>query len=254
VTLPVGPAVTASWSLDQVVDALRRAPEIEAVALIGSAAGGLRPWSDLDLLVVLGDGAPPLSSLATRIDGRFADVLFFRAADLSRPDVRIAHWLSTGRVLFDRTEVFSRVPPAPALEPNYAQRYGTADHASYNLAHTRRMLAAGDPLYQRALDWRFLYQLLDLWQGYFRLRGLPSRGEKEDIRYLAAHDSDWLELFERCLHETDRPRRVELYAQLVAATVGEVWSGDVTAVTLAEPSSGPGDIEAALSFWSGLFA
>jgi hypothetical protein len=45
-----------------------------------------------------------------------------------------------------------------------------------------------------------------------------------------------------------------LYGRLVEATVGEVWSGDVTAVTLREPPQGPQDVEAAVRFWDGLFA
>ena len=254
IELPTTPAVTASWRLEEVLAALERSRAVEAVVLLGSTAGETAPWSDLDLLVVLGEGAPPLGTLATRIDGRFADVLFFRPADLARPDPRIAHWLATGRVVFDRSGVLARVPPAPAEPPDYADLYGPADHASYNLAQTRRMLGAADPLYRRALDWRFLYQLLDLWQGYFRMRALPSRGEKEDIRYLAAHDPAWLELFERCLHETDRPGRVDLYARLVEATFGAVWPDGATAVTLTERPAGPADVRAALAFWNGLFA
>ncbi|HEY3108691.1 MAG TPA: nucleotidyltransferase domain-containing protein [Chloroflexota bacterium] len=253
IELPTTPAVTASCRLEEVLAALERSGAVEAVVLLGSTTREPAPWSDLDLLVVLGQGAPPLSSLATRIDGRLADVLFFRPADIERPDPRIAHWLATGRVALDRTGVLARVPSARAEPPTYADLYGPADHASYNLAQTRRMLGAADPLYQRALDWRFLYQLLDLWQGYFRTRALPSRGEKEDIRYLAAHDPAWLDLFERCLHETDRPRRVDLYARLVEATFGALWPGDATAVTLAEPPAGPADVRAALAFWNGLF-
>jgi predicted nucleotidyltransferase len=255
--LPTTPAVTADWPLADVLAALERAPEVEAVVLLGSTARRPEPWSDLDLLVVLAAPserpAPPLSSLATRIDGRLADVLFLRPADLARPDPRIAHWVGTGRVVFDRSSVLAGVPSASVEPPSYAQRYGLTDHASYNLAQTRRMLAAADPLYQRALDWRFLYQLLDLWQGYFRVRSLPSRGEKEDIKHLAAHDPGWLDLFERCLHESARAGRVELYAQLIEATFGAVWPADATAVTLAEPPRGREDVEAALAFWNGLF-
>jgi predicted nucleotidyltransferase len=253
IALPTTPAVTHSWSLPEVLAALERAPEIQAVVLLGSTAREPKPWSDFDLLVVLGDSAPPLSSLATRIDGRLADVLFFRPADFTYPDARIAHWVTTGQVVFDRAGVLAHLPPVPEASTPYAEQYRIADHANYNLAQTRRMVTAADPLYQRALDWRFLYQLLDLWQGYFQVRSLVSRGEKEDIRYLAVHDPGWLDLFERCLHEPEHVRRVELYARLIEATFGAVWSGDATAVTLTEPPSGQQELEAALGFWNRLF-
>jgi predicted nucleotidyltransferase len=242
---PTHAARTDRLSLDQVVAALARSPAIEAVALIGSTVGDLRPESDLDLLVVLGEDAPDLGVLLTRIGGRLADVVFVpsdalgrlqRSPPIDEDATKLAHWLATGRVAHDRTGRATAI--AQALRDRSPQPTGPAPA----------------DLYAEAIDVRFLYQLLDLFFGYFRARGLTANGEKEALRYLRAHDRPYLALFRACLHEPDRARRVELYAELVARTVapiGPLWPPASTAVTVREAS--PGRVEEALRFWDGLF-
>jgi predicted nucleotidyltransferase len=265
---PTRPAANEHLPLDQVVAALARSPAVEAVVLIGSATGDLRPESDLDLLVVLAEGAPELGVLVTRIDGRLADVVFVRADALARlaspaldeDGAKLAHWLATGRVAHDRTgratAAAARVreqPPAPAA-PAPGDLYGLWFSANFNLLHTRRMLASSDPLYHEAIDVRFLYQLLDLFFGYFRARGLAVRGEKDALRHLGAHDPAYLDLFRACLHEPDRRRRVALYEELVRQTVapiGPLWAPATTAAMVGGATVE--GIEAALRFWDALF-
>ena len=116
------------------------------------------------------------------------------------------------------------------------------------------MLASTDPRYHEAIDVRFLYQLLDLFFGYFRARGMPVFGEKDALRHLQAHDRPYLELFRACLHEVDRARRVELYGELVGRTIapiGSVWPPGRTAITV--QGATPERVEEALRFWDALF-
>jgi len=64
---------------------------------------------------------------------------------------------------------------------------------------------------------------------------VPWQGEKEAIRYLMSHDPAYLEMFQRCLVETDRERKVELYEKVAALTLappGTLWSYDATAIEL----------------------
>jgi predicted nucleotidyltransferase len=265
---PTRAAATERQTLVDVVAALARSPAVEAVVLIGSAAAGLRPESDLDLLVLLGERAPRLDVLVTRVDGRLADVVFARSDELLSLDApaldeeasKLAHWLATGRVVHDRTgratalaeRLRARRPDTAAPAP--ADLYGLWFSANFNLLHTRRMLASSDQLYHEAIDVRFLYQLLDLFFGYFRARGLAVRGEKDGLRHLQAHDRPYLDLFLACLHEADRARRVELYEELVGRTVapiGPLWPPGSTAVTV--PEATPGRVEEALRFWDALF-
>ncbi|MBV8085083.1 MAG: nucleotidyltransferase domain-containing protein, partial [Chloroflexi bacterium] len=110
--------MTNSWSLERVIDALRNHQDVQAVVQLGSTARGVKPWSDYDLLVVLPDTAPPLRIVATWIDGRFTDVLFFRVSDLRTPIPELSHWITTGRIVFDRTGLLSSMQPlAPPATP-----------------------------------------------------------------------------------------------------------------------------------------
>ena len=98
---------------------------------------------------------------------------------------------------------------------------------------------------------------------YFTVRRLPWRQEKPAIRYLVAHDPDWLDRFRQCLAEPDRRRKIQQYeelARLTLAPVGELWAPGTTAVDPG-PAYGagpeetpPGAVEDALAFWQGLIA
>jgi hypothetical protein len=135
-----------------------------------------------------------------------------------------------------------------------ADLYGLRFSANFDLLHMRRMLASSDPLYQEAVDVRFLYQLLDLFFGYFHARGLAARGEKDALRYLAAQDGPYLELFRACLGEADRTQRVELYQELVRRTVapiGPLWPPGSTAATVQDAT--PERVAEAPRFWDALF-
>jgi hypothetical protein len=274
VTWQTAPAVTRQMTLDEVVAALARAEWIEAVAVIGSGNGGLRPESDLDLLVVLADDAPRLGVGLTHVGGRLTDLVFARSTEiaalgealrdgsrLQAEQSRLAASLAEGRVRHDRSGATTHVAglarerprlPAPSTP---ADQYALWFSVNFNVLHTERMARSADPLYGDAIDLRFLYQLVDLLYGYFRLRGLEAHGEKEALRRLAIWDPAWLKLFQSCLHEPDRARRVALYRQLAQAALapfGPLWSQESTALTLENAT--PETLADALGLWNGLFA
>ena len=118
------------------------------------------------------------------------------------------------------------------------------------------MLASDDPVYQQALDMRLLYSVAEVFTGYFDLRRLSWEGEKAAIRYLAANDPEYLDLFQRCLAEADRARKAQLYEQLAAlatAPASGLWQDGATAFNFKpEARSQPGMLEAALHFWESL--
>jgi hypothetical protein len=118
------------------------------------------------------------------------------------------------------------------------------------------MLASPDPVYQTTVDLRLLYTIMEVWQAYFRLRRLPSLGEKHDIRYLAAHDPEYLDLFRCCLAEPDRAHKFELYrrlAEVALAPVGGLWQEGTTAIQLrGETQWQPDTVDNALAFWQEL--
>lgn len=93
---------------------------------------------------------------------------------------------------------------------------------------------------------------------YFQLRGLPWRGEKEAIRYLAAQDPEFLRTFEAYTDATDRAGRLHAYERLAALAVapcGGLWPDGVTALQfdgVTDPSIEM--VQDALAFWEDLLA
>lgn len=273
---PTRASPTLTLTLDQVIARLARHDAVDGVIVMGSASDNtLKPASDYDLWVVLSALPAPLWLVFTWVDHRLTEVLFTSVPNLERlvADGAIApanshaatelDWLRHGRIAFDRVGRLRRAREraratgqvGPVRERD---SYATWFKINYNVQQTRRMLGADDPLYHLAVDFRLLYSLAELWTGYFVVRRLPWLGEKAALRYLSVHDPDYLALFRRCLGETDRARKVGLYAELATATLaplGGLWASDATAVTVELPDDEelpPEMVPAALAFWEQL--
>lgn len=243
------PSIAAGWSFAHVIAHLSAHPRVHGLLTIGSTAvDRATTHSDFDLVVVGDEALSDLSLALTHIDGRLADLLFVTISQLERwPEpagarawqpTQLWRWLRGGRIVFDRD---GRLTVAQALAQTIElndrldpqTRYATWFSVNYNLAQTRRMWAAEDPVYRMAIELRLLYSLNDVWRAYFELRDLPQRGEKEQIRYLAGADPEFLQAFQACLNERDPGARLTRYAglaQACLAPVGELWPADATGV------------------------
>lgn len=248
------PAPTTDWSLDAVIAHLSGQPEIDGVMQIGSLTNdAFSPTSDYDLVIVLHDLPTPWYVGVTIIDGRFTDLLFVDAVALGRiaalatpialqdPLAPIVRWLQQGRIIHDRSgrlatarehvTATSWVKPTPEEDV-----YGSWFAINYDLAQARRMLASDDPLYSATVDVRMaIFGHMDVWTGYFTIRRLPYAGEKEAIRYLLAHDLDFLTHYQQFIAESERHAKFDHYervAALAIAPCGAPWSDDTTAMNL----------------------
>jgi hypothetical protein len=261
----------SALSFDELLARLSERELVEGVLVMGSAgSAALTPASDYDLLVVLSKEVQPLFLVVTAVEGRMAELYFATTAQIASLgagdplegyEATMAAWLRSGRIIFDRAGLLARAQRTAQADqrvkkagPN--ERYNLWFGVNYNLRQTRRILTSDDPVYQMTVDLRLLYTLMDLFSGYFTLRGLPWQGEKQAIRHLAAHDPSYLELFQQCLAEPERTRKVKLYerlAQLTLAPVGALWPPEATAVQLAgEAAAQPQAVEEALAFWESL--
>ena len=263
-------------TLEEVIAKLAEREAVDGIVIIGSASENqLSPASDYDLVVVLSDMPAPLHVGLTYIDQRLTDIIFFTVAELDQVlslaepvDAeewvgRLTHWLQIGRIAFDRTGRLQRAQRKVLAgqwlsQASESMIYQTWFRINYNVKHNKRMLASDDSVYQQTLDMRLLYSIAEVFSGYFDLRRLPWEGEKAAIRYLAAHAPEYLDLFQRCLAEADRVRKVQLYEQLAALTtapVGGLWQDGTTAIQF-KPGTQlqPGMIEAALHFRESLFS
>ncbi len=269
----LGP-LTTELSLGEVIARLSEKRAVEGVLVMGSGGtADMHPASDYDLYVVLNDMPSPLYLVVTEIDHRLAEIYFGSAEKLEgylaaepplQPvdiDAAVIRWLQTGRIAFDRSGLMS------AAQEKFRERawqdwfkphtdlqlHQTWFSVNYNLAQTRRMLASPDPVYRTAVDLRLLYTIMEVWQAYFKLRRLPSLGEKHDIRYLAANEPEYLDLFRCCLAEPEPARKFELYrrlAELALAPMGGLWREVTTAMQLrGETVCQPDTLDNALAFW-----
>ena len=262
-------------NFDSLIERLKESPRVDGLMLLGSTGQPtLNAFSDRDLLIVLDECDPSITSGAVFCDGVLVDLIFatrqqvedLTAAEpgsisLSDPRASFSNWVPSGTIVLDRSGCLARLRGAlgrdgssPKLTEGESVK--RVDRAFYNLAQTRRMSGSPDPVYEQAVDLRMLYQLSDLMVDYFNLRGLPWRGEKEAIRYWQSFDAGYLDLFMRCYWERDRTERVRLYAKLVNATIEPVdfqWDTGGPNFVLSPPKDMTREnLERAQRFWRSL--
>ena len=260
---------------ESLVERLKESPEVDGLLLLGSTGQPtLNAFSDRDLLIVLDECEPKITSGAVICDDVLVDLVFATrqqvedliaaepgSISLSAPRASFFNWVPSGTIVLDRCgrleslrNALKRHESGPRLTEGESVK--RADRALYNLAHTQRMSGSPDSVYQQAIDLRMLYQLSDLMVDYLNLRGLPWRGEKEAIRYWQSFDADYLDLLMRCYWERDRTERVQLYAELVNATIEPVdfqWDPDGPNFVLSPPEDMTREnLERAQRFWRSL--
>ena len=264
-------------TLHEFVARLKRSNSAVAVAIIGSAGEAkINPASDYDILIVLEDPPVPMTGGVAFVEGRFTDIVFMTSeevrtlseADYSQISMNsregvFLRWMQTARIEFDKAGYLDKIqresPNRLSLRPpDEGGIYSRFDKASYNLAHTRRMLISDNPDYLMAVDVRLLYQMADLMVDYFLVRKLPWQGEKHAVRYWKSHDPGYVDLFMKCINESNRDRKVDLYHRLASETmapIGEPWQASETRLRLGSASQMTSEnVEAAVRFWRSMLA
>ena len=258
----------ADWSLERLLDALRRRERATAAVLIGSSAGVVRDESDYDLLIVVPETVPFRTGV-TALEERLTDLVFAGEAEIDALGTlpgplaitddwpgRFAVWIADGTVVFDATgrthaakaRLAGRERMGSVPAETLRERWG---HAHYNVAQSRRYAFATDPHYLEAFTLRMTYQLADAMTGYFHARGLPWRGEKEALRYWQERDPAFLAAFRACLAETEPRARFALYEEIVGLTyapIGPPWPPNPEGLTRGPDYAG----EDAFAYWDGL--
>jgi hypothetical protein len=264
-----------TMTLEEVIIQLMKHEEVDGIVILGSASKDtFTPASDYDLFLSLSHMPAPLSVALTWIDHRLTDLMFLSTTFLDQflseetfilstdsYEGSILNRLSTAPIAFDRHGQLKRVQQLlrttrRITTPPEGDIYSTWFSLNYNLLQTKRMLTSDDPIYSMAIDFRLLYTLADLWTAYFRIRHMPWSGEKESIRYFQQHDPDYLIFFERCLHEQDLTKKVQMYEDLVRLTLaplGKQWQREVTAFSFTPGTIiKPETLDRAHTFWQHL--
>ena len=236
---------SADLSVDDVVERLRRRSDVAALVLIGSTAGRLQEWSDIDLLVVLADG-PDFDVEFATIDGRPADLLFTnlnavrRIADAGgEVNGRLADlstWLGAGRVAFSRSDdVAVALEAARARGPLRAsdrERFFRWVELNVNLVKFERYLAADTPEHLEAVHVMLDQAFAALPQDALVLSGIGWTGERSALTELRRAGVDIVRAIESGRAEPDAARRLAIYrsaACRAAERAGGVWAAGQTA-------------------------
>jgi len=271
---PLPHANTADMTLDVVLTRLSRHVVVDGLVTVGSTGrGSLTPISDYDVLVVLAEMPVPLRVGITYIDHRLTDLLFATTTHLQQIlaaevaidgdtwEGRIARWLMTGQVVFDRHGIVQQAQ-AKVRGGNWIRpledidAYGAWIGVNYNLLHTRRLMRADDPGHLHAAELRMsLYGVANVLLSYFRIRKLLWEGDKAAIRYLMAHDPSYFELLQQFLHESDPYRKFAAYERVAAATLAPIsmlWDGEPTVLWNDIVPASWETVEQGLAFWHAL--
>lgn len=229
-----------SHTLTKIIDNLKTKTEVDAVFITGSQGDEHKPYSDIDLVIILNKHAHDLPSLYTWIDDTFADIFFFDHADLERiatskelpsnaMDAVLVSWLHKATIQFDKSGKLTDLKgkrnelDTKAVIPK-SEKVTFKEKINYNLIANTRYFYSNDPLYHEALEMRFLYSISEVFMGYFEFRDILWRGEKAAIKYLKENDVNFYNAFMGYAKATNLSDKFEKYTALV----GLVFTAEYT--------------------------
>ena len=260
-------------TLDAALARLAASGRVDGLALFGSRAVSTSEAGDHDLLILVSSLPVGIFQMLTHIGGVLADVVFVTTAMADRVlagggpasdrtnEGRYLLKMAAAQIIYDgsgrlaRAQAYARQnPPLPSSA--YPAAYSAWFWLNHSLYQIRRMSRSADPIRLTGVDLMLSAGLSEACRAYCQLRAIPWQGEKAALRHLQANDPAYLALLRACLAETNRPRRVQLYEQLVTAALapaGEPWQPGITAIALDEPTYTAANVDAALEFWESLF-
>lgn len=222
------PSPSAAMTLERVEASLAGHEAVVAVIELGSTATAPRPWSDIDLLVVLRTG-PDLAVEFHTIDDRPADVLFSSVAAVEgggRADLQ--RWLAGGRIAWCRSPVVEAAVQAArssSAEAGDDDRYYRWVELNVNLVKLRRYAEAADADYRLALDLLLDAALAAAPRDALVLAGRAWSGERDAVRWLTSHRPGMLDLIGegRAGPPAARLAVYERLAATIAEPAGGLW-------------------------------
>jgi hypothetical protein len=254
--------------LHALIKKLKEEDNIDAVFITGShGRGEQKPYSDLDLVIILRENTHQIKCVYTWIDGIFADIFFFDRADLQRItqaddidansiDGILLSWLEKANLEFDKTGSISELQKNKTVRENCdvtdSEQRTAHQKISYNFVANARYFESDDPLYHEALEIRLLYSVIELITGYFILRGIPWRGEKNAVAYCKVYDPEFYGLFQKYTQSSDLKTRFELYRVMVARTLPDGYSLWSQHDTIAVPKNPNADSAMLKEYWERL--
>lgn len=229
--------------LTQIIENLSKNPDVDGVFLTGSQTKDNKPYSDIDLVIILRNNHNKLNSLYTWIDGKFADVFFFDQSDIKRMidkgsmegnsmDAIFIDWLAKAHVYSDKSGLLNDLKSILVYKSLFiptSEKQIFLQKVNYNLVANTRYFESKDPLYHEALEMRLLYSVSELISAYFEFRDIPWRGEKMAIKYFKENNEKFYEKFKDFTKASNLNEKFEAYvemAKLVFTSDYKEWGKD----------------------------
>lgn len=254
-------------SLKKLIDKLKTSPRVKGIFSTGTTATKMNPSSDIDFVVVLDKNTENIKSVYTTIEGRFSDIFFFDIDFLNQLkdksevsgnnfDGMFLEWLKNGKIEYDPKNLLSglkskieEAPPIQKIADSEKRDYWIK--INYNFIVNSRYYNSDDELYQKALEFRLLYSVIELITAYFSFRSIPWRGEKAAIKYFERNDPSFLSVFQKYTASNDLDEKMKYYQNLFDKTFFDVyqkWRNDFV-VTISNKNGYDKEL---LSFWESL--
>lgn len=223
-----------SQTLTQLIDNLKYSPKVLGVFFTGSTITGIRPSSDIDLVIILKNNSKNLRSIYTMIEGHFADIFFFDQQFLQTVNKKknysantlegiFVTWILQGKIVFDPKQQLQQLQNKQRkrlrlfIIPEQEKREWWVK-INYNFIANERYFNSPKPEYKSALELRLLYSVTELITAYFAFRDLPWRGEKAALKYLTVNDSKYYKVFKAFTHGKTASVKMKAYLKLFSYT------------------------------------
>ncbi len=152
--------------LQNIIENLKKKEQVDALFLTGSRGNTMKPYSDIDLVIILKENTAQIASIYTWIANTFAGVFFFDHNDLNEienalwlPSNKLIgnlfSWLKDGDIQFDKSGKLTKLQTKKKeLKIDKAEKEYSWWHINYNFEANTRYFESNDALYHEALEIR----------------------------------------------------------------------------------------------------
>jgi len=193
-------------SLSKTIEKLKISKQVVGIFTTGSSSTGLKPYSDIDLVIIFKKNSEKIKSIYTTLDNHFADIFFFDIPFLEQIQSNqslsansfkgiFVTWLAKGVIHHDPIGLLAKYKKTFSKKKMIitdAEKQECLVKINYNYIANKRYYSAPNKIYSQALQLRLAYSVIELGTTYCALRNIAWRGEKEFIVYLDKHDKKYL--------------------------------------------------------------
>lgn len=242
--------------IQELLNELIKSESIIGVISIGSPSYDIGKDSDIDLILILSDNSPDLTSALSKYKGKLLDLYFFKKSDLENllnnlqkdSALNLQHkalmrWVESGNIEYDKTGLLTKIKtknfPELSEKERELEKYNLWFKINFNYSHNKRYFESGKKTYLDALKIRLLYSLNELFVGYFIFRDLEWKGEKQGIIFLEKEDNIFLNKYLDCLDEIDISSKFKKYLSLIDIVVSpykSLWTTSKEKILTNTPS------------------